>query len=182
LKTLEGRDRFVGLVTAYQGVGLVKLPFPNRKRAAHNSPGFLGCQIDGHLGKHGRVRLGQNAERGGIALAKEPGAHVALPVESIPAFALAVWVLTPIPGHLLDRDQTSALTIEDRNGVALRSTRASDGSRALWVAYRELDPDLINGFIALEDRRFWDHHGIDIRAMGRALQPPTRISGAPRCC
>jgi penicillin-binding protein 1C len=84
--------------------------------------------------------------------------------------ALVVWTMLPLPPHLLDRDQEPAVTIADRHGIALRTTRASDGSRAHWVAYRDIDPDLINAFVAVEDRRFWEHGGIDLRALARAVR------------
>lgn len=100
---------------------------------------------------------------------------------AIPLLCLAVWVSLPLP-DLLTKDTTRGVTIEDRHGLALRSTRATDGSNAQWVPYTQIDPDLINAFVAVEDRRFWDHHGIDVRAVGRAMRDNLRsrrvVSGA----
>ncbi|WP_158509010.1 penicillin-binding protein 1C [Gemmatirosa kalamazoonensis] len=50
----------------------------------------------------------------------------------------------------------------------LRATRAADGTDASWVPYDRIDPDVITAFVAVEDRRFWEHHGIDARAVLRA--------------
>jgi penicillin-binding protein 1C len=86
------------------------------------------------------------------------------------ALALAEWVLTPLPAGLLDPPTEPGVRILDRHGVLLRSTRAEDGTRARWVPIEKVDPDLIVAFIAVEDRRFWDHHGVDLRAVGRAAR------------
>ena len=94
----------------------------------------------------------------------------------------AVWLARPIPTALLAPDATLGLTIEDRSGITLRSTRAADGSDSRWVAYDRIDPDLINAFVAVEDKRFWDHPGIDALAGARALRANLRagrtVSGA----
>jgi penicillin-binding protein 1C len=94
----------------------------------------------------------------------------------------AAWLTRPLPATLLSRDGSLGVTIEDRHGVSLRSTRAGDGSDARWVAYDRVDPDLINAFVAVEDKRFWDHVGLDPLAIGRALRLNLRagktVSGA----
>ena len=102
-----------------------------------------------------------------------------------PAAILAIttaWTLWPLPSGLLDTPRDDGVVIEDRNGLPLRATRAADGSRARWVAYDEIDPDLINAFVAVEDRRFWDHPGVDALALGRAAWRDLRarrvVSGA----
>ncbi len=75
---------------------------------------------------------------------------------------LLVFVALPLSPDILAFDATRGVTIEDRHGVVLRNTRADDGSNARWVSYDRIDPDVINAFVAVEDRRFWDHHGVDV--------------------
>jgi penicillin-binding protein 1C len=84
--------------------------------------------------------------------------------------AAGVWIAQPIPAELLAPSRAQSLTIEDRYGALLRTTRASDGSLASWVPLTEMDPDLPRAFVAVEDRRFYQHHGIDPRAVVRAVR------------
>src|SRR5437667_3988874 len=84
-------------------------------------------------------------------------------------FAVGAWVALPLPGALLSPPQVASLTLEDRNGLVLRSTRAGDGSLQRWISLGEIDPDLLEAFVAGEDHRFYDHHGVDLRAVGRAI-------------
>src|ERR1051325_4349891 len=37
------------------------------------------------------------------------------------------------------------------------------------VHYTEIDPDVINALVATEDERYFDHSGIDVRSLGRAV-------------
>jgi len=79
------------------------------------------------------------------------------------------WTLWPLPAGLTAPPRVASLTIEDRHGLVLRSTRASDGSRTRWLPLVAVDPQLIQAFVALEDRRFYAHPGVDLRAVARAL-------------
>ena len=92
-----------------------------------------------------------------------------------------VWIAWPLPSLAPSRSG-QGLTIVDRNGLTLRSTRASDGSQTRWVSYDQIDPDIINAFVATEDRRFWEHSGVDLRAIVRAAKDNLRsrqvVSGA----
>ena len=96
--------------------------------------------------------------------------------------ALGGWVALPLPANLLKRDDAVSIRIEDRSGRVLRNTRGKDGVDVAWVSYADIDPDVINAFVATEDRRFWDHHGIDVRAALRAgwgnLTAQRTVSGA----
>ena len=96
--------------------------------------------------------------------------------------AAGIWISRPIPASTLTPNGALGVTVEDRHGVPLRSTRAADGSDARWIVYDRIDPDLINAFVAVEDKRFWDHHGVDAVAVARALETNLRagktVSGA----
>jgi penicillin-binding protein 1C len=83
--------------------------------------------------------------------------------------ALGAWIAWPLPGSLTAPPQRASFTLLDRNGLVLRGTRASDGSLRRWLPLSEIDPDALEAFIASEDHRFYEHHGVDIRAAGRAL-------------
>ena len=84
------------------------------------------------------------------------------------AAGLGAWVARPLPPGLLAAGADPGLVLLDRSGLELRSTRAADGSRRGWVPLAETDPDLIAAFLAVEDRRFYRHGGIDFRAVARA--------------
>ncbi len=56
----------------------------------------------------------------------------------------------------------------DRNGELLRAYTTAGGRWRLGVDLAEVDPDFLAGLIAYEDRRFYTHHGIDLRALLRA--------------
>ena len=86
------------------------------------------------------------------------------------AITLASWVAWPLPDTLLAPSREQSLTIQDRHGVTLRATRAGDGSLARWVSLESMDPDLPRAFVAVEDRRFYSHLGIDPRATARAFR------------
>jgi penicillin-binding protein 1C len=83
------------------------------------------------------------------------------------AATLALWLTRPLPPDLLDAP-TAGLVLLDRAGLPLRSTRAADGSLRRWVPLAEMDPDLLAAFLAVEDRRFYRHPGVDLRALTRA--------------
>jgi penicillin-binding protein 1C len=103
---------------------------------------------------------------------------------SLGAVALGTggWIAWPLPAGLVSRDPVPAVRLEDRHGLALRTTRADDGSRVRWMTLAEIDPDLIAAFVAVEDRRFYEHAGVDPRAVARAFRDNVRagrvVSGA----
>ena len=92
------------------------------------------------------------------------GASAAL---GLAAAALIVWLSRPLPAGMLDTG-AQAVTLQDRFGRELRTTRAPDGSRGGWLGLAEMDADLLAAFVAAEDHRFYRHGGVDPRAAGRA--------------
>ena len=94
------------------------------------------------------------------------GGAAALAAASASA-ALLLWLGRPLPAGMLDAPRPG-LVLVDRAGLPLRNTRAADGTLRRWVPLADLDPDLIAAFLAVEDRRFLRHRGVDSRALGRA--------------
>jgi penicillin-binding protein 1C len=105
-----------------------------------------------------------------------------LSVLAASALTLGIWIACPIPRAMLAPPHAPSITLEDRHGLVLRTTRASDGSRSRWMPLREIDPQLITAFIAVEDRRFFAHGALDWRAIARAARDNLRahrvVSGA----
>ena len=80
-----------------------------------------------------------------------------------------MWIALPLPHGFTAAPTHASLTLEDRNGLVLRTTRAGDGTLQRWLPLGEIDPDLLESFIASEDRRYYEHGGVDLRAVMRAL-------------
>jgi penicillin-binding protein 1C len=81
----------------------------------------------------------------------------------------AAWIAWPLPAELRTAQPVTSVTLLDRNGMPLRTTRSPDGVRGGWLEIERIDPDLIRAFLAAEDQRFHQHGGIDTRALARAL-------------
>ena len=88
------------------------------------------------------------------------------------ASVTAVWVAWPLPADVRSAQLPAGagITLTDREGVDLRTTRAADGSRVRWMPLAAIDPDIIAAFLAVEDQRFYEHHGIDLRGVVRAAR------------
>jgi penicillin-binding protein 1C len=70
----------------------------------------------------------------------------------------------------------------DRDGALLRPFATSDGRWRLPAALKDVDPLFIKTLIAYEDRRFYEHRGVDVKAIFRAglqlVQNGKPVSGA----
>jgi penicillin-binding protein 1C len=61
-----------------------------------------------------------------------------------------------------------SVAIVDRGGALLRYARSGALDRR-WVPLAAISRDLIDAVIAVEDARFWEHEGVDARALLRAI-------------
>ena len=64
-----------------------------------------------------------------------------------------------------------AVIVLDKDGKELDSRGARYGEA---ITVEELPPYLVNAFLSTEDRRFYDHHGVDLRGMARAFMRNAR--------
>lgn len=62
----------------------------------------------------------------------------------------------------------SATYILDQNGIPLRKLTLADTNRDI-VELQQIAPDLQHAVIAIEDERFYEHHGIDLPGIARAF-------------
>lgn len=79
----------------------------------------------------------------------------------------------PDPHSLDSRELAQATRIYDRNGVLLYVKHKSGEIRTV-VPLSSISPHLIHATIALEDRQFYSHHGVDFRRiLGAAIADVT---------
>ena len=88
-------------------------------------------------------------------------------------------VLLPFPLERLERRQTGewSRVVTASDGTWLRVTANRRGERALPLPLTEASPHLIHALLAAEDQRFFDHHGVDWLAVGRAAWSNLRHGG-----
>ena len=80
--------------------------------------------------------------------------------------ATDVWIdATVLPPLIV---QTS-VEVLDRNGDLLRAYTVADGRWRLAVQVSTVDQGFIAALLAYEDKRFYDHPGVDLQAMARAV-------------
>lgn len=60
----------------------------------------------------------------------------------------------------------TAIIVKAANGATLVRQGPTYGD---WISYTETPKTLINAFLAVEDRHFFDHAGIDVRGLARAV-------------
>src|SRR6187551_2743935 len=83
----------------------------------------------------------------------------------------AVWLrVGPLPAGLLDAPSNPSTLVVDRHGVPLHEALSSEQTRGVLLRAEALPPALVSATIAAEDRRFWQHVGIDPIAVVRALK------------
>lgn len=59
--------------------------------------------------------------------------------------------------------------VKATNDVSIQEKVKEIKSRDSYVSYDEINENLLKATIAIEDRRFYEHHGVEYRSMARAL-------------
>jgi penicillin-binding protein 1C len=99
--------------------------------------------------------------------------RVALVIAGLTLGPPVLWVIAvhlgSIPRARVAPRAAASLTVLDAGGGVLRQDATSAGGRESWVALDRISPHLVNATLASEDRRFWQHGGVDPIGIGRAL-------------
>ncbi len=78
------------------------------------------------------------------------------------------WLLLPKPDLLPPGAEFSRVVL-DRDGRVLFITLTHDGKYRLPAKLGELSPELLAATLEMEDRRFFNHHGADVRSLARSV-------------
>jgi penicillin-binding protein 1C len=90
---------------------------------------------------------------------------VFLAVFLIGSFAQGTESFEQVKSHFIESDGK----LLDRNGMVIDERRLSDSGRALeWATLSSISPALKNSIIVAEDKRFYEHGGVDWRAFAAA--------------
>ncbi len=112
-----------------------------------------------------RVKPGHDERRGRVA---KRLVALALLLILVITTALTVYTISLGPLPLREAKAVST-TVVDRHGKLLRAYAMADGRWRLPVsAKKDVGPTYLKLLFAYEDQRFFDHHGVDPRALARA--------------
>ncbi len=102
----------------------------------------------------------------------QPSRMVRILAIAIPALvvigAVALWGLDRAFPPPLPQQPVVSAEVLDRDGQLLRAFATPDGYWRFGITLERIDPAFLDMLIAYEDKRFWEHSGIDLLALGRA--------------
>ena len=110
--------------------------------------------------------------RGSAVLSKKFLRRSAIAAASLSGFAAiaaaTLWQLDrafppPLPAAL-----TVSTEVQDRDGQLLRAFATPDGYWRLATRLDQVDRQFVDMLVTYEDKRFWDHRGVDVLALARA--------------
>lgn len=78
-------------------------------------------------------------------------------------------IFVPLPKEDFQQRSIQSLNVTDCNGELLREVLNDREGRGIWVPLDQISDCTKNAVIALEDRRFFYHPGVDPIAIGRAI-------------
>ncbi len=77
------------------------------------------------------------------------------------------------------QNQTSIMYAYDKSGEVIELTRLHGEENRIWLSYDEMPENICNAFVCLEDKRFYEHMGVDwIRTIGVFINPAYEGQGA----
>jgi membrane peptidoglycan carboxypeptidase len=115
---------------------------------------------------------------------------IGLPLVILAGYVFVAFASLPPLGGVAPEANQRALVVEAESGRAFATRGAFQGER---LTEKTLPPRLAQAIVAIEDRRFYSHWGIDLRGMARAVwrnatgggaraarPSPSNMPGSPR--
>ncbi|WP_173518320.1 PBP1A family penicillin-binding protein [Ensifer sesbaniae] len=123
------------------------------------------------IGSRVRALRERRSEDRGATFARSSRWKVAMGVALLACLLLPgsvlVWALKDVPwSEIRDGNLKPIVVLETADGGPLVRQGPYQGP---YAQYGEFPPQLIDAVLSIEDRRFMDHFGIDLRGIGRAL-------------
>lgn len=102
---------------------------------------------------------------------------IGLIVGIIVGSAMAIYVKNYVDPEIdlslfpVGQDRTTRIYALDENGVyvELEEERLDNVENSIWADYKDIPQTLKDAFVAIEDKRFWTHNGVDIFRSGKAV-------------
>jgi penicillin-binding protein 1A len=97
---------------------------------------------------------------------RHPWRTALVPPALLAIYLVALIPLTPSTSDLRKQKSEVPTRVLAADGVLLAEFKRVNRE---WVPLDRISPNVVNALIATEDRRFYQHHGIDLRRIGGAL-------------
>jgi penicillin-binding protein 1C len=85
------------------------------------------------------------------------------------AYGLYIKAFADAGPLLLEEAKASSITVVDRDARLLRAFTTKEGNWRLPLDPKDVDPHYLRMLFAFEDKRFYSHHGVDPKAVLRAV-------------
>ncbi len=84
----------------------------------------------------------------------------------VAAYVAVLYLFTPSIGDIRKSKQESPTVVLSADGKELAMFRRANRD---WVKLQDISPKVVEALLATEDRRFYQHHGIDVLRTGKAV-------------
>src|SRR6478609_5542786 len=111
-------------------------------------------------------RIGSGAHRAWSWVRRHPVKAIAIAPAAVLVYVLALYPFTPSIGDIRKSKQESPSVVLSADGKQLAVFRRANRD---WVKLSDISPNVIDALLATEDKRFYQHHGIDFVRTGKAM-------------
>jgi penicillin-binding protein 1A len=112
------------------------------------------------------ARMGDRLRRAGRWMRRHPVQSIAAVPLALVVYAAALYPFTPSIGDIRKSKQESPSVVLSADGKELAVFRRANRD---WVKLADISPKVTEALLATEDKRFYDHHGIDFTRTARAM-------------